>query len=157
MSSRSIAHLHPRFLPQVEEFLNRCERAGYEILLTCTYRSSQEQDELYALGRTKLTDEKGHRLRIVTHAKGGQSRHNFVTPDGQPASLAIDFVPVRYGKLAWGTTGNGIDEDPSDDQKDDLELWQRLGALGEMCGMEWGGRWRKGRRDYPHLQFKGGL
>jgi len=53
--------------------------------------------------------------------------------------------------LIWGTGGNGIDDDPSDDDTDDLELWQRVGECGELVGLEWAGRWTS-FREYPHFQ-----
>ena len=84
-------------------------------------------------------------------AKPGQSRHNFMA-NGRPASLAFDVVPLRLGKPVWGTAGNGIDDDPTDDDKDDLELWQRVGAIGESCGLDWAGRWKR-FREFPHFEI----
>ena len=55
------------------------------------------------------------------------------------------------------TSGDGIDDDPSDDERDDLELWQRVGAIGEANGLQWAGRWPKAKREFPHFQFTGGL
>lgn len=120
---------------------------GIEVLITCTYRSNNEQANIYAQGRT----EPG---RIVTWAKPGQSKHN-ATINGRPASGAFDVVPLRHGKPVWGTAGNGIDEDPADDETDDLEAWQRIGEIGEAVGLEWAGRWSKGKREFPHFQMKG--
>ena len=69
--------------------------------------------------------------RIVTHARAGQSFHNH--------RVAFDFVPLIHGKAVWN----------------DLSLFKRCGEIGESLGLEWGGRWRF--RDYPHLQYTGGL
>lgn len=94
MPSRKLEDLHPTLQPIVGKFLERCEAAGLNILITCTYRSSAEQDALYAQGRTKPGAK-------VTHARGGQSRHND-TLDGKPASTAFDIVPPgprRQGHL----------------------------------------------------------
>jgi hypothetical protein len=60
---------------------------------------------------------------------------------------------LRHGKLVWGTGGNGIDNDPTDDDTDDLELWQRAGAIGKGIGLEWAGDWPKGKREFPHFQL----
>ncbi|MBK5230848.1 MAG: M15 family metallopeptidase, partial [Thermoleophilia bacterium] len=86
--------------------------------------------------------------RRVTNARGGDSMHQY--------GAAFDAVPLRHGKLVWGTRGDGIDDDPTDDDTDDLELWQRLGAIGEACGLEWAGRWKR-FREFPHFQYTGGL
>ena len=72
---------------------------------------------------------------------------------GKPASKAFDVVPLRNGKPVWGTSGDGIDDNPADDNTDDLELWQRIGQIGESLGLEWAGRW-KTMREFPHFQLK---
>jgi peptidoglycan L-alanyl-D-glutamate endopeptidase CwlK len=141
INSRKIEDLHPRVQPVVRKFLALCELEGIDILITSTYRDIAAQNEIYAQGRTKPG-------RIVTDAKGGDSFHNY--------RVAFDVVPLRYGKLVWGTRGNGLDNDPTDDDKDDLELWQRVGAIGEKCGLEWAGRWKK-FKEFPHFQFTCGL
>jgi len=148
--SRDIKDLHPDVQVLYNKFHDRCRRDpwflknGITVLVTCTYRSPEEQDKLYAQGRTAPG-------RKVTNARAGKSRHNARSADGTPASQAFDVVPLRYGKPVWGTSGNGIDEDPTDDQKDDLEVWQRVGAHGEAVGLEWAGRWAS-FREFPHFQ-----
>jgi len=123
------------------EFVHRCKVAGLDMLVTCTYRDAEAQAALYAQGRTKPG-------RIVTNARPGESMHQY--------RVALDVVPMRHGKLVWGTSGNGIDDDPTDDDIDDLELWQRIAVIGESCGLEWAGRWKR-FRELPHFQFTGGL
>ena len=49
---------------------------------------------------------------------------------------AIDLVPVKDGKLWW----NAPDE-----------VWERMGTIGESCGLKWGGRWTE--RDLPHFEM----
>jgi peptidoglycan L-alanyl-D-glutamate endopeptidase CwlK len=44
----------------------------------------------------------------------------------------------------WGTLGK------------DLELWNKIGTIGESVGLEWAGRWKR-FREFPHFQFTGGL
>lgn len=141
MASRRIDALHPSLQPAATSLLLACEANGIDVLVTCTYRSQAEQDELYAQGRTKPG-------RIVTWTL--HSKHCNALPDGTPAALALDIVPLRHGVTVWGTQGNGLDNDPTDDDTDDLELWERVGILGEQAGFEWGGRWRS--PDRPHFQ-----
>lgn len=142
--SRSIDDLHDDIAPKAHAFLAACARQGIDVLVTCTYRSHEEQADLYAQGRAKPG-------RIVTYAKPGESKHNFRSSNGTPASKAFDIVPLRHGKAIWGTSGNGIDTDPTDDDTDDLELWQRIGDIGEQCGLAWAGRWTK-FREFPHFE-----
>lgn len=129
--NRRIDHLHPEVQIKCQRFLLDCEKAGIDVLVTCTHRTHQEQNELYAIGRTKPG-------RRVTNARAGESSHNF-TVNGQPASLAFDVVPMRYGKPVWGTIG------------DDLKLWQRVGAIGEAAGLSWAGRWVT-FKEFPHFE-----
>lgn len=140
MNSRSLKELHPVVRMMAEDFVVACHEAGIEVIITSTYRDHASQEALYAQGRTTPG-------KVVTKARGGDSFHNW--------RVAFDFLVLRHGKPVWGTSGNGVDDNPADDEKDDLELWQRAGAIAEAQGLEWGGRWKF--RDLPHCQFTGGL
>ena len=70
--------------------------------------------------------------RKVTNVRGGYSLHQY--------RCAFDFVPIINGKAIW----------------DNIELINKCGLLGESCGLEWSGRWKK----FPerlHFQDTGGL
>ena len=86
MSSRSLQDLRPPVRAKAESFVAACEKQGIDILIYCTYRSSEEQDALYSIGRTKPGE-------VVTNARAGQSLHNW--------RCAFDFVPMVGGKPAW--------------------------------------------------------
>ena len=143
MSSRALTDLHPDVTVMAELALQACSADGLDVLVTCTYRDNAEQAELYSIGRTKPG-------KIKTNAPPGKSSHNYRL-SGSPASLALDIVPMRYGKPVWDLAGNGIDDDPSDDDKDDLELWQRVRAHFEAVGLKSASRW-KGFREWPHFE-----
>lgn len=131
MPSRSLDDLHPKLKPLAELFLARCKVDGLDILVTCTYRSAAEQNELYAQGRTQPG-------QIVTRARGGQSAHNFEL-DGKPAAKAFDIVPLVLGKPVW----------------DNQHLaWQKAGAIGTRLGLNWYGRPGAPFRESPHFQLK---
>lgn len=137
VNSRDIMELLPTVRQMCLHFLSECQRAGLEIIITSTFRDPEAQADLYARGRTKPG-------RIVTNAPPLWSWHNW--------RCAFDVVPLRNGKPVWGTAGNGIDADPTDDDTDDLELWQRVGQFGEFAGLEWAGRWER-FREFPHFQY----
>lgn len=140
--SRLLSALEPSTREMVEKGLEECKAQGLDVLVICTWRSWDEQAQEYAKGRTAPG-------KIVTNAKPGQSWHQW--------GRAIDFVPRRNGKtLVWGTRGNGLDQDPSDDTTDDLELWQRCAACFKMHGLKWAGDWTS-FREFPHLENTGGL
>lgn len=84
--SRSLADLHPEFRLRVDGWLENMASAGLDYLITCTLRSREDQDALYAKGRSLPG-------KIVTYAKAGQSAHQY--------GLALDFVLVVHGKLDW--------------------------------------------------------
>lgn len=86
MASRRLEDLHPVVKKKAEDFLHLCREKGLDVLIYETLRTVQEQDELYAKGRTK-------RGKIVTNARGGLSYHNY--------GLAFDCVPLVEGKAAW--------------------------------------------------------
>lgn len=66
--------------------------------------------------------------RIVTYSTAGTSKHEF--------------------GLAFDVAFKGKDLYPSD-----AKLWARLGAIGEECGLDWGGNFKK-FKDKPHFQLK---
>lgn len=147
MSSRLISDCHPIFQPLVRRLVSDWASSALDVVITCTWRSAQEQTELYAQGRTKPG-------RIVTNARAGQSAHNFAIRSSglaTPAALAIDVVPLRFGKPVWGLAGDGIDENPADDQVDDVELWQRVRKCAEDLGLVSASRW-KAFREWPHIE-----
>jgi len=70
---------------------------------------------------------------IVTQAKGGNSMHNY--------GLAVDFAPIVNGKIDWN----------------DIALFKKIGKIGLSVGFDsYGGDWTS-FKDYPHLQWTGGL
>ena len=78
--------LKPKVKLLAEELIKESKKAGVQIILVQGFRSREEQDALYAKGRT----EKG---KIVTNAKGGQSFHNY--------GVAFDVCPIVNGKVTW--------------------------------------------------------
>lgn len=128
INSRKLIDLHPLVSSRAQRLIDLCDEAGIELLVTSTYRDREAQDALYARGRTAP----GPR---VTNAAGGQSYHNY--------RVAFDVVPLRLGKPVWGTKG------------EDLLLWQHIGRLGELVGLEWAGRWSR-FKEFPHFQYTGG-
>lgn len=76
--------------------------SGIDFLVTCTWRSPEEQSALWAKGRTykagiwSVTDSK----KVVTWVQAGNSAHNFMVA-GKPAALAFDIVVLIDGKPQW--------------------------------------------------------
>lgn len=132
MASRKLTDLHPDLEVKANQMLVECHKQNIDLLITCTYRSKEEQEMLYSQGRTTPG-------KIVTNAKPGQSAHNTIGPTGLPGAMAFDVVPIVHGKPQW-------------DSKD--PIWKSVGDIGKSFGLEWGGDWIS-FKDYPHFQLSG--
>ncbi len=86
INSRKISDLHPVVARKCQDFIDKCEAAGIDVIITSTYRDNEYQAAIYAQGRTKAGP-------IVTNAKPGQSWHQW--------RVAFDFVPIKNGKADW--------------------------------------------------------
>jgi peptidoglycan L-alanyl-D-glutamate endopeptidase CwlK len=133
--SRSLNDLHPKVRKLAEKLILRAMENGTPIIITQTYRTKEEQDALYAQGRTAPG-------RVVTNARGGESYHNY--------GLAFDVAIIgRDGKVRW--------ENDADVNANGVSDWEEVGRIGEELGLEWGGRWQEKKRDAPHFQYTFGL
>lgn len=84
--TKDINDLLPVVKKMAMEFQAKAKLAGIDFVVTSVYRSIEEQNAIYAQGRTTPGG-------IVTNAKGGQSFHNW--------KVAFDIVPVIAGKAIW--------------------------------------------------------
>lgn len=130
VSLRNIKKLHPNVRDEVEQIYRELLKQKIPVRITDTLRTFEQQDNLYAIGRTKPG-------KIVTKAKAGHSYHNY--------GLALDFcLLVGNGKKAsWN-----IKADLNANQKAD---WDEIVAQFKHYGWEWGGDWAS-FKDYPHVQ-----
>lgn len=81
--SRDITLLHPELQAIIENFLTVCKNQNLPVLITDTWRTKEEQDKLYASGRT----EPGS---IVTNCRYPKSAHCW--------GVAFDFCRNIKGK-----------------------------------------------------------
>ncbi len=112
MASRNLDDLLPIVKRVCLAHDKSCKLEGIDLVTFGTYRSKEEQNELYSRGRTKPG-------AIITNAKGGQSLHQY--------RIACDVVPVVGGKAIWNA------EHP---------YWETVGKLGMALGFDWGGDWK---------------
>ena len=105
--------LHPKVADSIPLLISEAKARGMNVALHCGLRTPEQQDALYAQGRTI----KGN---IVTNAQGFESYHCL--------GLAVDIVfKDDKGNWTW------------DDKCD----WSGLGIVGKMFGFQWGGDWTK--------------
>lgn len=131
-------------------FLESCREVGISIIISCTFRTLQEQAILFRRSKS------GHQVEAkiqqflkngyeslamalrevgpqvtgprLTSAAPGESPHNY--------GLAFDFYPLIGGKLA----------------KETAVEWKACGQIASNLGLEWGGSWSKRNIDRPHVQ-----
>lgn len=99
-----LTELKPKVRALAEALKAECMREGFRIIISRGFRSPEEQEALYELGRTKPGS-------IVTHAKGGSSYHNYgvafdirpIVPDGVKEEYYRRAGPLgeKLG-LSWG-------------------------------------------------------
>lgn len=138
VSEIRVALLHPKVRDEVKALIEKVELGfakNVAVRLVQTLRTIEEQNALYAQGRTKPGP-------IVTNAKGGSSYHNY--------GLAFDFAILldkdgngTYDELSWDIK--------KDNDKDGIADWLEVVKVFEAAGWEWGGKWSS-IKDYPHLQ-----
>lgn len=83
---KDINLLHPNIREKCLQLIELSKKAGINIIITHTLRTKQEQDDLYAQGRTKPGN-------IVTNCKYPDSPHNW--------GVAFDFAVIKNGKADW--------------------------------------------------------
>lgn len=120
---RDITVCHPRLQILAENLILECEKQGLKIKIGETLRTVEEQDALYAQGRTKPGN-------IVTNAPGKSysSYHQ------------------------WGTAFDFFRNDGKGAYYDSDGFFTKVGHIGVSLGLEWGGNW-KSPVDKPHFQL----
>ncbi len=133
LMSRKIEDLVAIMQILAREFAVKMAEAGIPFMFTATYRSQEEQDALYAQGRTKPG-------KIVTWTR--HSKHT--------TKRAFDIAILSKGKPIWDTK--------VDVNKDDIPDYMQAGEIGKSLRLVWGGDFvderRRPRPDYCHFQLE---
>lgn len=125
--------LHPVVEEKKEQLISRSLEKGIDIVITDGFRSVEEQDAIFAQGRTTEGS-------IVSNARGGESYHNY--------GLAIDFAIRTEDNVIWDLEYDGNQNGESD--------WMEVVEIAKDLGFTWGGDFR-GFKDYPHFEMRFGL
>ena len=128
--ARDITKLHPELQEKWEQLVRKCKEQGLCIKYSECLRTKEEQDALYAKGRTDKSSG------IVTNARGSSysSQHQW--------GIAIDFY------LDMDIDGDGQKSD--DAFNDSKKYFSKVGKIAKSIGLGWGGDW-KSIVDTPHL------
>ena len=157
--------LAPMLRPKADAFLERCQKAGYQILVVRTWESAASQWLKYQQGREidRATGqwEVVEGGKVVTNARPDQCGHTLVTLDGQPAAMALDIIPLDLnGQPLWGLpreTAQQLDarwQAATGRSKDTgwAQLYQFSGKCGlDAYGDDWGAvlKWDEGHLEEP--------
>lgn len=128
---RDIKQLHPDLQKKLDQLITACKKEKITIKITECLRTTKEQDNLYAQGRTKPG-------KVVTNCSGKSysSMHQW--------GVAADFC------LSMDIDGDGnISDDAFNNSK---KTFNRVGAIAKSLGLIWGGDW-KSIVDLPHVQL----
>ena len=136
MPSIKLMDCDPELVAKWGEVLADYHPDGRALILTCSYRSPEEQWALFKVGRYQLQDgswavDSDAGTSIVTQLDGivHKSKHNL-----HPAR-ALDFAVTVGGKVSW-----------------DIREYAPVGALAKQHGLVWGGDW-KTLKDAPHVEL----
>jgi peptidoglycan L-alanyl-D-glutamate endopeptidase CwlK len=125
-----LAGVHPKLVARIERVLAAMEALGHPMMVTDGVRTDEEQQRLFAQGRTAPG-------KIVTRADGIKAKSNHqLQADGTGHAVDCTFVGPD-GKPRW------LDTDP----------WTAYGACAKALGLKWGGDWPKNKADRPHVEL----
>ncbi|HEX8286710.1 MAG TPA: M15 family metallopeptidase [Pyrinomonadaceae bacterium] len=99
----------PELAEKCRTIIAHAANEGFTLIVTQGYRSVEEQNRLYQIGRRSVPGEKK-----VTSTRGGQSNHN--------RRKAADLALVLNGEISWND-----------------KLCQNLGRRARQVGLKWGG------------------
>jgi peptidoglycan LD-endopeptidase CwlK len=153
--SRSLQDLAPETRLKALETLRLADSLGVDLLVTCTYRSPQEQARIYRRSRTRAEIEAKARalekrgypllreiLLEVGPQHGALGAHATWAAPGESYHLfgrAFDVVPLLNGKPTWDDHAPG---------------WAIFGVCCQQAGLEWAGTW-PAAHELPHAQLPG--
>lgn len=115
-SEKVIATLHPNLREKARELVRKAATSGITIKLISGLRTYDEQNSLYAQGRSSSG-------KVVTNARGGYSNHNFGVAfdvgvfvhgayiDESPAYKTVGQLGKNLG-FEWGGDWSSIQDQP---------------------------------------------
>jgi len=140
VSQQRLTQIHPTLAAKIVQLEKNLERT---IAVVQGLRTSDEQGALFAQGRLSLSSVNELRVKVgwsplsaqqnidtVTHAKPGQSYHEF--------GMAVDIAPEDVDTRALDWNGSH-------------PIWKEMIEKGEALGLTSGVSWR----DEPHFQLTG--
>ena len=120
-----------------DETLRTLGASGVEV--SETLRELPTQMAYYSRGRMVVSDVQAMYKAAGLYGIGSDDAQKVVTWTLDSKHLrgeAVDLVPTLSGTPWWGAPDS---------------VWNRMGAIGELHGLKWGGRWKNS--DNPHFEI----
>lgn len=111
-----------------------------EISIVETRRTMSVQMAYYSRGRMSVEDVKKMYKAAGLYAlsdEEARTKNTWTLESKHLDGKALDLAPMKDGKIWWTAP---------------IEVWERMGELGESEGLQWGGRF-KDVKDTPHFQI----
>ena len=126
LTTQRLQGVHPNLVEKLWRIWAALDALNHPIFVVQGVRTTEEQQALYAQGRTKPG-------RIVTNADGVIKKSNHqVKADGFGHAVDCAFI--------------------TDDPFDAKNPWSLYGGMAELIGLYWGGRWQS-IKDLPHVEL----
>jgi len=126
---QKLAGVHPALIAALEKVFAALAALGYTLTVTDGLRTTEQQQALYAKGRTAPGP-------IVTNADGVLHRSNHQAHADGFGHAADCAFRLPDGTVSW-----------------DARLpWKAYGACAAALGVHWGGDWQA-LHDLPHLEL----
>jgi len=109
------------------------------IFVNETLRSLSVQMAYYSRSRMSVSDVKKMYSAAGLYRIGDKEAkraNTWTLSSNHIKGLAADLVPEINGVIAWNAP---------------QAVWQRMGEIGEGCGLTWGGKWNP--PDKPHFEY----
>ena len=145
--SKDIADLNPRIKDKAADAfqkLNQSQRLK-ELGVTAVAISETKRDlavQMAYYSRSRMRDINDVKKMYKAAGLYIPTDQECVTPNTWTLSskhlegMAVDFVPVKDGKLWWTAP---------------VTVWEEMGRIGKECGLNWGGDWKT--KDCPHFEI----
>lgn len=132
-----------------EAFVEACHAQGLPIIINETRRALMTQLAYFLQGRIDPTKDnkdivneynrfrKKIGLWEVSTTDALNKKITWTLESNHESGRAFDAVPSKDGKVWWNAP---------------IEVWIKMGEIGESVGLTWGGRWEGTKRDLPHFE-----
>ena len=158
--SKKLEDLKPMVMVAALKALAELKSAGVQAVVTYTFRTTEEQQALYAQGRKPLAEVNALREKAgLYQIKEYLGKDKKIHSDNDYSVTNCDGVKKRSAHQ----TGSALDVVPDlDPTEREVPGWPapadpRWGVIATAFrkhGFEWGGDWEE-FPDYPHYQYRG--